>query len=611
MALTLIKKGLYELTDGDKAIINSAVRNNNPNIITNYYMRNEDSGTYWRYVDDAVIDGLLMDESKEVARAWQRGYNKLEIMWERLDKPDYFGPDPENPQKWKSWNEKEYLALFESLSLVYRLQWDSEINKPEFHHPHGIQFLPWQLEMYNNKAALQVVIGGFGSGKTQGKALSFLVRGILLRGYRAFALAPQSKQSDEVHKVVTGMIEGTRFEKFVTNMPFRPNPSIQMGHSGVGRTSIECFPMLDDPKKIRTLTGDEAMVDQAEEFPDLSEVIRSVGTRFRGQVRGRPRRGQLAFVANAGDNPQLWDYFDDAKEDEDTWSSAPSTFSNPFLTIADLKRYEKQVGTEEDQQVYLLGKRPLGAGEHFSHETLEKTKSLDLDTRMKEALKRGDEGWQVQTAKKVGQHNWERPPEKDRVYCVACDPGYGNPPDRNSSVIGVFDVTEFPKRPAQLAAFAWVYGNNSPNPWIAKYTEYVIKYKALALNGYDATGPSGAGYSKLESIKDLMATGVGLQAQKKFANFNLLKKIMADGLIHIPSIEHLFNQLSKYRLPDDGLRQDIVSMLIIFAALVEPLMINALMEDEPMAMTPSEIDDRWGRPYEDNSIEYYGERTER
>lgn len=607
MALTILKQSLYQLTDGDKAIINSAIRNNNPNIITNYYMRNEDSGTYWRYVSDATIGKLKMEQSKAVARKWKIGYDKLENMWNSLSKPDYFGPDPEKPNVWKAWRKEEYAKLFESLTLVYRLQWDSETNSPEFHHPHGTQFLPWAIGMYHNNSPLQVVIGGFGSGKTQGKVMSFLVRGIMLRGYRAFALAPQSKQSDEVHKVATNLIEGTRFEKFVYGMPFRPNPQIQMGHSGVGRTSIECFPMLDDPKKIRTLTGDEAMVDQAEEFPDLSEVMRSVGTRFRGQVRGRPRRGQLAFIANAGDNPQLWDYFDDAEQDEDIWASAPATFDNPGLTIADLMRYEKQVGNEEEQEIYMLGKRPLGSGEHFSAETLKKTKSKDLDRQMDEAIALKTPGWVIKTAKKVGQHTWERPYEEDRVYCVACDPGYSNPPERNSSVIGVFDVTDFPKRPAQLAAFAWVYGNNSPNPWIAKYTEYVVKYRALSLNGYDATGPSGAGYDRLDSIKDLMATGVGLQGQKKFTNLNLLKKIMADGKIHIPSIEHVFSQLSKYRLPDDKLRQDIVSMLVIFAAMVEPLMINALTADEVPVDFGIEQVDRWSRPIED----YYYERTER
>lgn len=609
MALTILKKNLYALTDGDKAIINSAIRNKNPNIITNYYLRNEDSGTYWRYVPQATIDKFKMKQSKQVALAWREGYDKLENMWNSLSKPDYFGPDPANPAKWVAWNKREYERLFEDLSLVYRLQWDTENDKPEFHHPHGTQFLPWAHDMYHNKSPLQVVIGGFGSGKTQAKVMSFLVRGIMLRGYRAFALAPQSKQSDEVHKVATQMIEGTRFEKFVYGMPFRPNPAIQMGHDGVGRTSIECFPMIDDPKKIRTLTGDEAMVDQAEEFPDLSEVVRSVGTRFRGQVRGRPRRGQLAFIANAGDNPQLWDYFDDAKEDSDIWASSPATFDNPFLTLADLGRYENQVGDESDQEVYMLGKRPLGAGEHFSLETLTITKSKDLDRQMDEALIKKEPGWVVKTAKKVGQHTWERPPQKDRVYCVACDPGYGNPPDRNSAVIGVFDVTDFPSRPAELAAFSWVYGNNSPNPWIAKYHEYVVKYEALALNGYDATGPSGAGYDRLDEIKDLMATGVGLQANKKFKNFNLLKKIMADGKIRMPTIEHAFSQLSKYRLPDDKLRQDIVSMLIIFAALVEPMMLNALTPDEVPEESFEDAQDRWSRPFE--GVERYYERTDR
>lgn len=611
MALTLIKKGVYQLTDGDKAVIDAAIRYQNPNIITNFYMRNEDSGTYWRPISDYTVNKLKMKQSKEVAKKWQDGHLRLMTMWERLSKPDYFGPDPERPDVWKAWNQNEYTKLFENLDLVYRLQWDAEENLPVFHHPHGLQFLPWQLQMHQDKTPLQVVIGGFGSSKTYGKVLSFLVRGITLGGYRAFALAPVSKQSDEVHKVAMQIIEGTRFEKFVLGMPFRPNPRIQMGHDRVGQTSIECFPMLDDPKKIRTLTGDEAMVDQAEEFPDLAEVMRSVGTRFRGQVKGRPRRGQLAFIANAGDNPQLWDYFDDAEKDEDIWAYAPTTFENLYLTVPDLMRYEKQVGSEEEQEVYMLGKRPLGAGEHFSAATLQKTKSKDLDRQMELGLVQKVPGYKLLTEKKVAQHTWETPPREGRIYAVACDPGYGNPPDRNSAVIGVFDVTDFPKIPAQMVAFNWVYGNNSPNPWMAKYTEYVITYNALSWNGYDSTGPSGAGYDRMDHIKDLLAQPIGMQGQNKFTYLNLLKKTMADGKIQIPSIEHVFNQLSKYRLPDDKLRQDIVSMLIVFIGLVQPIMVNALTEDEVPENIWEEVEDRWSRPVTNEFEMLFNERAER
>jgi hypothetical protein len=105
-----------------------------------------------------------------------------------------------------------------------------------------------------------------------------------------------------------------------------------------------------------------------------------------------------------------------------------------------------------------------------------------------------------------------------------------------------------------------------------------------------------------------MATGVGLQANKKFKNLNLLKKLMADGKIQIPTIEHAYSQLSKYRLPDDKLRQDIVSMLIIFAALMEPVIASHLTADPlPMDNIWADEDDRWGRPVEGR----YEERTER
>ena len=162
-----------------------------------------------------------------------------------------------------------------------------------------------------------------------------------------------------------------------------------------------------------------------------------------------------------------------------------------------------------------------------------------------------------------------------------------------------------------MVAFNWVYGNNSPNPWMAKYTEYVITYNALSWNGYDSTGPSGAGYDRLYAIKDLLAQPIGMQGQNKFTYLNLLKKTMADGKIQIPSIEHVFNQLSKYRLPDDKLRQDIVSMLIVFIGLVQPIMVNALTEDEVPENIWEEGEDRWSRPYTSEFETLFSERSER
>ncbi len=451
---------------------------------------------------------------------------------------------------------------------------------------------------YENYLAEGVI--NHNSAKTMGKALSFLYRGITLPAYRAFALAPLSKQSEEVHKVMFQAIEGTYFERFLESAPMRPVATIRLANDYTGLNTIECYSLQDDPTKLRTMTADEAMVDQAEEIDDLAEVLRSVGTRFRGQTnRGRPRRGQISFIANAKDNPQLWDYFDEGvTSPKFVWAIAPTTFQNPYLTVRDLSNFEQFVGTSAgDQETHMLGHRPMGNGEHFSAATLTACRDGSMDIEMEHHLTLKTKGYVKLEQHRTHVHRWEMPPQKDRIYCVVADPGWGDPPDRNSCAIGVFDITDFPRIPARLRAFDWVFGGGSSNPWITKYTEYVTTYNGFAWNGYDATGPSGAGYEKIAGMKFLMSQPVLLNGQKKYAYLNLLKKEMADTLIRFPNINHLYSQLSKYRLPDEGTRQDIVSMLIIFAAITEPLFLMNLQADTVPEVLINDLDDRWARPY--------------
>lgn len=602
------KEKLYQLTDGDRAIFERARKLNDPSIITNYYLRNEDTGTYWRPVTQTDIDELQMTESKQAAQRWRQGYEQLYDIWVKLGKPDFYGPDLYNPTHWLALPEKEYHKRREELDRVYRVQWELELVDPIFHHPHGKIFIPWQLDMHRSKHPIIVEIGGFGSAKTYGKIMTMLVRAITLPGYRALAIAPFSLQANEVHKLAVEMIEGTLFERFVVGTPTRPQPQLILGNSLVGQTSIECYPG-DDPGKFLTLTVDEALVDQAEKMDgagtsDIDTLVRSLGSRFRGLIKGRPRVGQITFLANSADNPQLWDLYDESNVDPDyIRAHSPATFDNIYLTVSDLKRFEKQVGKDDYQRgIHLKGERPIGTGEHFSRETLEKCHDRSLDTIMVQALRAGVKGAVRQEAQRVAVHKWELPYEEGRHYVVAADAGYGNPPERNSPVVAVFDVTNFPEQPAVLRAFSWVYGNHSPNPFITQYVEYVNTYKAAGNNGYDATGPGG-GYERMKDFEFLFPMPVQLGGQGKKATYlNLIKKLMADGKILVPNIPHLFSQCSKYRTPDDKLRQDIVAMLIVLAAVLES---RIYPSDDSVPEAPYDINDRDDRPEIDFDPMFY------
>lgn len=435
-------------------------------------------------------------------------------------------------------------------------------------------FYDLHVPVYENYVAGGVV--NHNSGKTIAKILHMMTRAVLLPGYRGFVLAPYSIQSMEVYTQALMMTSDTLFEeRFILRAVTKPFPTLEIGHDGVGRNTIEFYPILDDPDKIRTLTGDEGMVDQIEKLPDIQNVIRVLGTRLRGQYQGRPRVGKITLIGNPDDNPEMWDLIDDADNDPDMlWAYRPATHENTYLTVADFIRFQKQVGEDEESQgMYLFGRKPKGGGKHFPAESIQRLHDESLDDYMKENLESGIPGFVRIERPKVGVHRWETPRLPDHEYLVIADPGWGNPPYRNSPVVGVWDITTFAfGGPARLVAFEWVFGNGSPNPWIAKYNEYVLNYHAIGNNAYDATGFQSVYQSLADTgLEGLLAEPINLGGQKKLSALNLAKKMMADGRFSAPNIPHMFSQLAKYDLPDNQLRQDIVSFILVTAQWLERL----------------------------------------
>ena len=594
------------MTVGDKAIFKRSLMEDDPNWITNYYMRSEDSGTWWRHISEKNINKLLLDESRAASYRWKTGYDNIEKIWKHLGRPEYFAPSFDDVDVWKVLNHVEYKKHYDELRRVYRLVPEVSQETPVFHHPHGIQLLPWQLDLWKAKHPVTVNVGGFGCSKTWGKLLCMLVRCVSLRGYRGLILAPWSQQSDEVYRQALGIIQGTVFEQFLIKAVRKPRPEIVFGNDMVGETTLQFFPVLDGAGKLLTLTADEAMVDQSEGIDDLDGLIRDVGTRLRGTVSGRPRIGQISLIANSADNPQLWDWVDEADTDpEYVWSYSPHTFENTYLTISDFVRFEKQVGKDEQsRKVHLLGARPVGSGEHFPYSSIMACRATWLDDIMNEALSNETKGYVVQKAPRVDVHTWEMPYEKDHIYAIAADPGWGNPPARNAAAIMVWDITDFPRTPAIMKAFCWVFGNGSPNPWLAKFTEYTIKYRAMGMNAFDSTGVQ-SGYERLTGMSALKPVPIALSGQRKYVYLTLTKKFAADGLFQIPSIAHIFSQMSKYRLPDDHIRQDLVMALLVTSAVLEPLFYVMDYDDEELS---ERNDDRYDRPGKNDRYERRGSR---
>lgn len=597
------KRSVWELTEGERQIFDVALSEGNPNRLSNYFLRSQRSGTYWRWTDPKILDQLVMEETRARAREWIDGYQALLDVWHQLKRPNYFMPDG---GQWKVLTEAEWRGEAGLLRRTYRVIKEmQDPQHPVFHHWHGFMFLPWQLQMFRARANIKVVPGGYGSAKTWGAIGSMLIKAMTYHNYTGMILAPQSKQSNSIFSQMKSILAGTPYnERFVMASQNSPYPKIYIAHSGINETddyerfsTITAYP-LTNPDSFLTLTVDEALVDQAEQV-NIEWAVRTLTSRFRGMdAGGRERIGQITFLANSAFNPALYDLFDEGQDPANEgkiWSYQPATFENHYLTPTDLLRYEQNFGGDPaSREMYIKGGRPLGDGQHFPVSSLIKCRDVSLDFKMAEGKQNVLPDYIREEVPKAGVYRWELPYEEGDEYILAADPGWGNPPYRNSAVLAVFKVTGFPEVPATMVAFHWVFGNNSPLPWITAYHEYVQKYRCVGKNAFDSTGFQ-AGYERMTDLSSVMPMPVVMTESRKMALLNLTKRLFAEGRFKIPAeITQIWYQLSIYALPDKDLDQDIVAMLLVASAQLEQLFyIDRRPAEEVEDLYPN--DDRYWR----------------
>jgi len=153
------------------------------------------------------------------------------------------------------------------------------------------------------------------------------------------------------------------------------------------------------------------------------------------------------------------------------------------------------------------------------------------------------------------------------------------------------DITNFPVEPASLAAFKWVHGNGSYQPFINTMQELYASYHPMVA-GYDATGTQKA-FDDL-GVLDQRQIWLPLDLSGKKMHMVLcLKVLMGKGLIHLPkSVYSIWNQLLMWCMPDKQLRQDIASTLFMAGYLLNQLLPMTDDEDREPALIPT-TGDRW------------------
>ena len=154
---------------------------------------------------------------------------------------------------------------------------------------------------------------------------------------------------------------------------------------------------------------------------------------------------------------------------------------------------------------------------------------------------------------------------------VVGDIGQNNPPHRGSPVIMVWDVTNFPERPAFLRCFRWIFGNGSFQPFWVEYKRLVDQYHAHGQNAFDSTGAQKGMDELAYTTEELVAEGMSM-AGNKFLHLNSAKQFFTKKLWKMPYLKGISHQLTHYRIPDTKIRQDIVMVIAMSAGWMRRLL---------------------------------------
>lgn len=475
-------------------------------------------------------------------------------------------------------------------------QYDPPLKKGEFV---PMVTIPWAHDVVHVDYSQYCIIGGVGSGKTLNVVMAAGYFCAMLPNFRYLGTAPKSWQAEQSWRDYLVYVldwenrsdHPRRITKWIKNIKSRPYPIIEF----VNGSTME-FKSLDrDAQSILTWSGDMAAVDQAEDpSVDLESVMSNLGSRLRGSVGSRARLGKFVIMANSAYKPILWEVYDSFESDPNQYAKILTTYDNPYLTKRQIRDIERLFRDKEEAERLLRSKRPLPKGKEFTENLIKIAQSKELDKIMEDALESGDTGYAMEDSQSAGIVRWMTPPEDEKMYVMTGDPGQANPPYRNSAVIMIFDVTEFPSEPAKLALFHWVYGRGSYWPFINAMNHYYELYNPVEA-GFDSTGTQKA-FNDLGILDDdKMWTPLNMQG-KKMHMVLCLKVLMGNGMIKMPkSLYSIWNQLLMWHMPDKSLRQDIASTLFMMGYMLNQLLPQKYQESEEDERFEKEMlnADRW------------------
>lgn len=444
----------------------------------------------------------------------------------------------------------------------------------------------WQKTLHQASQKDITVIGGFGTGKTMGVAMSACTWATLTTDFKFLNVAPQAWQAQQMYDLVLLTARNTRFETLIWEKPRRPHPKIVLRYK-IGTTlyesSLEFMSADKNAQGILAWEGDWLHIDESGLLDNLSEVIINVGSRLRGTVRGRARLGRFSMTSNSWDNYYLWYYFDQASADPENFLSIVcSSRHNKNVTEDQLLKMIARI-PEDERQRFIDGTRPEGRGRFFEKNSVYDCEFLHSVEMIQAEMMNNTPNYKIERLHGAGITYYLTPPISGRIYMLFGDPGAGEAPQRNAPVLMCWDVTDFPNLPAKLIAFYWGNGHGQISPFINQLLKLVTLYKPIYA-GIDSTGTQKnmnylineyalkSHYEGLGSPRGLLNTisGLDFSGPKKVSYLNAAKLLIEGGLLTWEKgISGIRSQLTNYDLENDKkIPQDIVATIAMSAHVI-------------------------------------------
>lgn len=471
------------------------------------------------------------------------------------------------------------------------------------------EFRPWQFHFHHASQEDITVMAGTGSGKTSCAALSYFAWACVLPYYSFMNLAPTGWQSKLMFDKIMAEADRRPASKLIKSVVRRPYPVITIAHDLIGESTMEFRSAADDAYNIQGWEGDALNLDEAGQIMSGDVLIGMMGSRLRGEIRGRARQNRMSAISTSylESPPWLWERMDMGVYDPVHYLSI-STSSEENLSARDIEIYKRRI--PESQWASLLGgQKPDGGGEHFSQGTYKACEDIELNRFMQyhtHEVETPSHGWQYSEVAGAGCIHFEMPVERGRSYILVGDPGQGNPPHRNAGVVMVFEITGFPAEPCVLRYFAWVYGNGSYDPFLAKYKFCHNKYKPVA-SLIDSTA-SQALWNEMVLVREgIYAEGMNFSGDKMGMLVAAINQ-MQRGLFKFPFIQGIKSQLINYIVTDDKkVPQDIVCCFMMVAYYLR----TYIMDDYQESVTPNEPTSFYQPLYPRSQFTRSGHRPER